>query len=208
MSIIGYLILGMTYAFAASVQPGPFQTYLVSQTLANGWRRTIPAAFAPLLSDGPIIVLVLLILSRMPGWLVQVLQCAGGVFLLYLAISAFKTWRDFDVKKAVQIRSNRQTVIKAAMVNLLNPAPYIGWSLVMGPLLIKGWRESPAHGIALLIGFYATMILVTLGIMLLFAAAGNLGPQVSQAMIGFSVIALACFGLYELWLGTGVYWWK
>ena len=208
MSLTGYLILGMTYAFAAAVQPGPFQTYLVSQTLANGWRRTIPAAFAPLISDGPIIVMVLLILSRMPGWLVQVLQCAGGVFLLYLAIGAFKTWQDFDVKKAVQIHSNRQTVIKAVMVNLLNPAPYIGWSLVMGPLMIKGWREAPAHGIALLIGFYATMILVTLGIMLLFAAAGNLGMQVSRALVGFSAIALVCFGLYELWLGAGVDWWK
>jgi threonine/homoserine/homoserine lactone efflux protein len=208
MSMTGYLILGMTYAFAAVVQPGPFQTYLVSQTLANGWCRTIPAAFAPLISDGPIIVLVLLVLSRMPGWLVQVLQCAGGVFLLYLAIGAFKTWRNFDVKKAVQVHSNRQTVIKAAMVNLLNPAPYIGWSLVMGPLLIKGWREAPAHGIALLIGFYATMIFVTLGIMLLFAAAGNLGPRVSRALVGFSVIALACFGLYELWLGIRAYCWK
>src|SRR5450830_861155 len=97
----GYLILGMTYAFAAAVQPGPFQTYLISQTMANGWRRTAPAAFAPLLSDGPIIALVLLVLSRMPGWLVQALQCAGGIFLLYLALGAFKTWRDLDVNKAI-----------------------------------------------------------------------------------------------------------
>jgi threonine/homoserine/homoserine lactone efflux protein len=204
----GYLILGITYAFAAAVQPGPFQTYLISQTLTNGWRRTIPAAFAPLLSDGPIITLVLLVLSHMPGWLVQVLQCAGGVFLLYLAVSAFKTWREFDVKKAVHAQSSRQTVLKAVVVNLLNPAPYIGWSLVMGPLLLKGWREAPANGIALLAGFYATMILVTLGIMLLFAAARNLGPRVSRVLVGFSAIALACFGLYELWLGTGAHWWN
>jgi threonine/homoserine/homoserine lactone efflux protein len=198
----------MTYAFAAAVQPGPFQTYLISQTLSNGWRRTVPAAFAPLLSDGPIIALVLLVLSRMPAWLVQVLQFAGGVFLLYLAAGAFKTWRDFDGKKAVQVQSSRQTVLKAAIVNLLNPAPYIGWSLVMGPLLLKGWRETPANGIALLTGFYTTLILVTLGIMLLFAAARNLGPQVSRALVGISVIALTCFGLYELWLGTGVHWWS
>jgi threonine/homoserine/homoserine lactone efflux protein len=204
----GYLILGMTYAFAAAVQPGPFQTYLISQTLTNGWRRTIPAAFAPLLSDGPIIALVLLVLSRMPGWLVQVLQCAGGVFLLYLAIGAYKTWRDFDVEKTNKVQSSRQTVLKAAMVNLLNPSPYIGWSLVMGPLLLKGWREAPANGIALLIGFYTTMILVTLGIMLLFSGARNLGPRVSRALVGFSAIALACFGLYELWLGTGAHWWN
>jgi threonine/homoserine/homoserine lactone efflux protein len=203
-----YLILGIIYAFAAAVQPGPFQTYLISQTLANGWRRTIPAAFAPLLSDGPIIVLVLLVLIRMPAWLVQVLQCAGGVFLIYLAIDAFKTWRGFDLKKEVQVRTSRKTLLKAATVNLLNPAPYIGWSLVMGPLLLEGWRETPANGIALLIGFYLTMIIVSLGIMLLFAGARNLGPRVSRALLGVSAIALVCFGLYELWLGTGPFWWS
>jgi len=201
--MIVYLILGITYAFAAAVQPGPFQAYLISQTLANGWRRTIPAAFAPLLSDGPIIVLVLLVLSRMPPWLVQVLQGAGGVFLLYLSVGAFKTWRDFGAKRAVQVQAIQQTVLKAALVNLLNPSPYLGWSLVMGPLLLKGWRETPIDGIALLVGFYITLILVTLGIMLLFAAAGNLGSRVTRVLVGISAIALTCFGLYELWLATG-----
>ena len=200
--MIVYLILGITYAFAAAVQPGPFQAYLISQTLAIGWRRTIPAAFAPLLGDGPIIVLVLLVLSRMPPWLVQVLQGAGGVFLLYLSIGAFKTWRDFGAKRAVQVQAIQQTVLKAALVNLLNPSPYLGWSLVMGPLLLKGWRETPIDGIALLVGFYITLILVTLGIMLLFAAAGNLGSRVTRVLVGISAIALTCFGLYELWLAT------
>ena len=198
-----YLILGITYAFAAAVQPGPFQTYLISQTLSNGWRRTVPAAFAPLLSDGPIIVLVLIVMSRMRDWLAQVLQIAGGVFLLYLAISAFKSWRDYNLKKAIQGQSGRQTVFKAVLVNLLNPAPYLNWSLIMGPLLLKGWRETPAHGIALLGGFYTTMILIMLGIMLLFAAGRNLGPRVSRMLVGISSIALVFFGFYELWLGIG-----
>ncbi len=202
----GYLFLGMTYAFAAAVQPGPFQTYLISQTLSNGWRRTMPAAFAPLLSDGPIIILVLLVLSRMPEWLVKVLQCVGGIFLLYLAIIAFITWRNFDLKKAVQDQSNRRTVLKATLVNLLNPAPYISWSLVMGPLLLKSWREAPANGIGLLVGFYTTMIIATLGIMLLFATARNLGPRVSRILVGISSFALMGFGLYELWLGISTFW--
>jgi threonine/homoserine/homoserine lactone efflux protein len=33
-----YLLQGITYGFAAAVQPGPLQTYLISQTLRNGWR--------------------------------------------------------------------------------------------------------------------------------------------------------------------------
>jgi uncharacterized BrkB/YihY/UPF0761 family membrane protein len=76
----------------------------------------------------------------------------------------------------------------------------------MGPLLLKAWRETPSHGIALLVGFYATMILVTLGIMLLFSLARNLGPQIIRILVGISAIALICFGLYELLLGSGIHW--
>ena len=191
----------MTYAFAAGVQPGPFLTYLISQTLTNGWPRTVPGAFAPLLSDIPIIALVLLILSRMPAWLVQLLQLAGGVFLLYLAFGAYKTWRTFNTKKPVGNNTIHQTVLKAALVNLLNPAPYIGWSLVMGPLLLKGWREAPANGIALLAGFYSILILVTLVIMLLFSVARKTGPRINRSLVGLSAIALSIFGLYVIWLG-------
>jgi threonine/homoserine/homoserine lactone efflux protein len=204
--VLHYLILGITFAFAAAVQPGPLQTYLISQSLSKGHRHTLPAAFSPLLSDGPIIVLVLLVLSTLPRWLVNVLQLAGGFFLFYLAISAWKTWRDYDAKKAVQIHSSQQTLLKAAVVNLLNPNPYLGWSLVMGPLLLKGWRETPMDGVILLVAFYATMVVSLIGIIVLFSTARNLGPRVSRVLIGISAIALACFGFYELWLGIRALW--
>jgi len=57
------VLLGATCAFAAAVQPGPFQTYLISSTLTRGWRRTLPVVLAPLLSDVPVIALVLLVLT-------------------------------------------------------------------------------------------------------------------------------------------------
>jgi threonine/homoserine/homoserine lactone efflux protein len=200
--VLPYLILGATYAFAAAVQPGPLQTYLVSQTLSNGWRRTVPAALAPLLSDGPIILLVLLVLSHLPARLEHVLRCAGGVFLLYLAATAYRTWRDYNGTRGDVTRSARQSVMSAAVVNLLNPNPYLGWSLVLGPLLLKGWRETPANGIALVVGFYGTMILTLAGIITLFAGAGAVGPRVGRGLVGLSAIALACFGCYQLWSGT------
>lgn len=196
--------MGITFAFAAAVQPGPLQSYLVSQTLAKGWRRTLPAAFAPLLSDGPIILLVLIVLSRVPAWMVKILQYAGGVFLLYLAYGAFRTWRSFDTRRAAVDESDRMTLLKAVTVNILNPNPYLGWSLVMGPLLLKGWKETPAHGIALIVSFYATIVLGLIGTILLSAAARGLGPRISRALTGISAIALAAFGLYQLSSGTGL----
>ena len=194
-----YLILGMTYAFAAAVQPGPLQTYLISQTLSHGWRRTLPAAFSPLISDGPVIALVLLVLSRVPVWLAQGLRLAGGVFVLYLAWGAVKAWRVYDARDMAPAPSKRQSVLRAALVNVLNPNPYISWSLVLGPLLLKGWRETPAHGVALLAGFYGTMVLSLAATIVLFAAARNLGPRVNRVLLGLSSVALACFGCYLLW---------
>ena len=205
--MLTYLILGMTYAFAAAVQPGPFQTYVISESVSHGWRRALPAALSPLLSDGPVIVVVLLVLSRVPAWFAQGLRCAGGAFVLWLAYGALKAWRTYDAQKITQPPSRRQSVLKAALVNLLNPNPYIGWSLVMGPLLLQGWRESPVRGMALLAGFYGVLILSTAGIIVLFGTARSLGPRVGRALLGVSAVALACFGLYLLWSGTrgGVY---
>ena len=201
-----YLILGMAYAFAAAVQPGPLQTYLISQTLRHGWRRTLPAAFSPLISDGPVIALAVLVLSRVPAWLAQDLRLAGGVYVLYLAWGAVKAWRRYDATDMAGAPSKQQSVLSAALVNLLNPNPYIGWSLVLGPLLLKGWREAPAHGVALLAGFYGVMVLSLAGTIALFAAARNLGPRVNRVLIGLASVALACFGCYLLWSGAGGWW--
>lgn len=202
----GYLLFGITYGFAAAVMPGPLLTYLISQTLDNGWKCTLPAAFSPLLSDIPIAILVLLALSHVPAQLIQILQFAGGFFILYLAISAIKAWRNYDIKNTTSVQSIRQNVLKATMVNLLNPSPYLGWSLVIGPLLLKEWRETPVNGITLLMSFYGIMIISLIGIIMLFAAARNIGPKVNRAMIGISALALACFGFYRLWLGITTYW--
>jgi threonine/homoserine/homoserine lactone efflux protein len=197
-----YLLFGATFAFAAAVQPGPLQTYLISQALAKGWRHTLPAALSPLLSDGPVILLVLLVLSRLPARFEHVLRLAGAVFLFYLAASAFKTWRDYHGAEDAAAGSAGQSLFRAAVVNLLNPNPYLGWSLVLGPLLLKGWREAPANGIALVAGFYGTMVLSLAGIIMLFAGARGLGPRVGRALVGASAVTLACFGVYQLWSGV------
>src|SRR5512147_1758991 len=125
-----YIAQGIGYGFAAAMQPGPFQTYLISQTLTRGWKRTLPAALAPLISDGPIIALCLLVLSQVPAWLQRFLYTAGGVFVLYLAYGAYKSWKKFDPSAPAIETTTDQSLLKAALINMLNPNPYIFWSLV------------------------------------------------------------------------------
>jgi len=198
-----YLIQGIGYGFAAAVQPGPFQAYLISQTLSNGWRQTLPAALAPLISDGPIIVLTLVVLSHVPVWFQRFLYIAGGLFILYLAYSAFVAWRNFDEAGVVTHSGSRQSAVRAAMMNALSPGPYLYWSLVTGPILLAGWRKAPVNGIGFLVSFYATIILSLIAIIVVFGTARRFGPKVNRVFVGVSAIALASFGLYQLSLGLG-----
>jgi threonine/homoserine/homoserine lactone efflux protein len=197
-----YIIQGIGYGFAAAVQPGPFQTYVISQALNTGWRRALPAAFAPLLSDGPIIALVLLALSRVPDWFERVLYVAGGLFILYLARNAYVGWRDFRALRAEELASGRQNLLRAAMMNALSPGPYIFWSLVTGPILLAGWREASGNGVGFLAGFYLAMIASLGAIILVFATARRLGPKINRALLGVSALALLGFGLYQLARGA------
>ena len=197
-----FLIQGITFGFAAAVQPGPLQTYLMSQALHHGWRRTLPAAFAPLISDVPIVLLALVVLNTLPLWGERMLQTAGGIFLLYLAFGTYKSWREFATTGAAANQPINTSLLKAVFVNLLNPNPYLGWMLVMGPLLMKGWREAPLDGIALVVGFYGTIILGCAAIVVLFSSARVLGPKLNRALIGLSAIGLGSLGLYQLWQGT------
>jgi len=196
-----YLIQGIGYGFAAASQPGPFQTYLISQSVTRGWKRTLPAALAPLVSDGPIILLCLLVLSQVPAWLQRFLYIAGGLFILYLAYGTFKSWKNFHLQTSQPESAGNQSVLKAALTNVLNPNPYIYWTLVTGPILIKGWRETPVNGIGFLAGFYLTMISSLAAIILVFGLASRFGLKVSRILLGISALALFCFGLYQLWLG-------
>ena len=202
--MLPFLLQGLTLGFAAGAQPGPFQTYLISQTLSQGWRRAWITAFAPLISDGPIIAIVLLVLSQIPDWFQRVLQIVGGLFVLYLAWGAYKAWRAFKPDAEATPQNGPQSLLRAAMMNALSPGPYLFWSLVLGPLIVTTWRENPANALSIMVAFYTAMIGLNIAVVLLFGQATRFGNQASKAMLGLSVLALAGFGLYQLWQGIFV----
>ncbi len=202
--MIGYLLQGMGYGFVAAAQPGPFQAFIISQTLKNGWRRTLPAALAPLLSDGPIIAIVLLVLSRVPPSMQGYLHLASGVFILYLAAAALRRWRRAAAFGSPGAEPGYQSLLKAVIMNFISPGPWVFWSLVAGPTLVKGWNEKASHGIAFLSGFYFVLIATFALTIVLFGTARKLGPGVTRHLFGIAALALAVFGCHQLWLGMGM----
>lgn len=200
--MLGFLLRGLALGLPAAVQPGPFQAYLLSQTMKNGWRRTLPAALAPLLSDGPIIILVVLLLTQLPAWLLRGVQIAGGAFIIMLAWRAWQAFRKADFGESEPAAdAAQQSVVEAALMNMLNPNPYIFWGLAAGPILLQAWREAPLLAVGFLLGFYGMLIGGFVLQIWLFGTARRLGPRVSRALTGLSAAALLVFGLYQLWAG-------
>ena len=200
--MLAYLLQGFSLGISAAASPGPFQAFLIGRSLNNGWRRTLPIALAPLISDGPIIIAMVLLLTNLPPGFLRGIQIAGGLFVLFLAYKTFRAWQTFQPAQGEPDPSAaRKSLFSAVVVNFLSPGPYLFWSLVTGPVLVRGWRESPGIGAVFLLGFYVAMVGSLTALVVIFGAARSLGPKVNRALIGLSAIALAGFGVYQLWGG-------
>jgi threonine/homoserine/homoserine lactone efflux protein len=196
--MLEYLVFGCAFALAAAVQPGPLQAFLLAQVVQKGWKRTLPAACAPLISDGPVALLVLLVLRRLPNGMDRVLQAAGGVLLLGFGVAAYRRWRRREGNPSDGRATGPRTLMQATVVNLLNPGPYVGWSLILGPKVLSAWREGPANAVVLLIAFYGTMVMMLALTIVLFGTTRFLGPRGQRRLILASGIALAALGAYQL----------
>lgn len=202
------LVYGAGFAFTAVGQPGPLQAFYLTQALALGWRRTIVAALAPLFSDGPIIALVLLVLTNLPEGVLSVIQVGGGLFILYLAVGAWRALLPHNQEKgeiaaatSPPLTSSWQVLGKAIAMNILNPAPYLFWGTILGPRLLDTWTQTPLYAVALLLGFYTTFIGGLSLLIILFGKAGQIHPQINRLLAAASTLILFIFGFYQLTTG-------
>jgi threonine/homoserine/homoserine lactone efflux protein len=193
-----YFWQGAALGLTAAATPGSLQTLLISETLLGGFKRGARITLAPLITDAPIIIAVLLILNQVPPVALRLLSIAGGLFVLYLAWGLLKQWRS-GPQAAAAIEGTRpigwKGLWRAAIVNWLNPNPYIFWTLVGGPTLTAALSQSLAHGAAFLAGMYGVFIGSMLIIAAVFHSARNLGPRIVRGMLLISIVVLAIFGI-------------
>jgi threonine/homoserine/homoserine lactone efflux protein len=198
--VTNFLLQGFALGLAAAFSPGPFQAFLISQTVANGWRRAAPVAFAPLISDGPIIIAILLLLDQLPANFLHIVGIIGGLFVFYLAWGLWQQWQKGPPTEAEYFEQNvlkdgkLKILFKGVLMNLLSPGPYTFWTLVTGPILLDALRQSSLHGMFFLFGFYGTLIGGMLGIAILFHLARRLGPGVVRWLTLASILILIAFG--------------
>ncbi len=199
--LLTILLKAATVGFSAGVTPGPLQAVFLSYAVKGGWKKALPAAFAPLVSDVPVILIVLILLRSLPEIFLRFLQIGGALFLLYLAWDSFKAFREYREVEDMGKTNGLQTLLKATLVNLLAPGPWLFWSLINGPNFLEAWSLSHGWGMAYLGAFYGTFILVNILLILLFSTVRRMGEKVRRGMLLASALVLAGFALYQLLAG-------
>lgn len=202
--MIALIARGISLGFAAGSIPGPLHTFLIKETLLRGGSKSIIIILAPFTADLPLILLMVLVLDRLPDGIIRILQIVGGLFILTLARGAWRQARTAHLLLENPSESNssvRITFWRALLVNWLNPAPYIFWGTVNGPLLVKGLDQSLLHGLAFLAAFYGTFMVIMVGVVVVFHAARRLDARLVRGMVQFSALVLFFFGLSLIWQG-------
>lgn len=193
---------GVALALPTTILPSSFKIYLVSRSLAIGWRPTIPAIFTPLISDVPIIVVTLLLLNQIPTSFLHILRILGGLFILYIASRVIRFWRLEGLVMEVSEQAGRQSFWQALVINFLNPNPYLFWGIVGGPIVLSGMQEySPAVGLSFIIGFYAAYVVGLAALVWVFGTVGTLNPKLNKILSGIAALALVALGLLQIIIG-------
>jgi threonine/homoserine/homoserine lactone efflux protein len=202
---LSFFVQGVTLGLSAAAQPGPFQAYLLAQSLRNGAARTLPVALVPLVSDPPVVAVVLAVLAQVPAGLLRALHVAGGAIVLWLGAGTLRAARAARAAAAgadAAATERPRGFWRAVLVNLTNPNAWLGWSIVMGPIAAEAWRGSPLRALAFVAGFYAFLVGGNLLLILLAGRAARLGPGFARLLGLVSGAALVLFGLWQL--GRGI----
>jgi threonine/homoserine/homoserine lactone efflux protein len=199
-AIFSLFTQGVTLGFSAAASPGPFQAFLLARASRAGIRRTLPLSLAPLVSDVPIVALVLLALSRVPEGFLRALEVAGGALLLWLARGSWRTTGEAG-PSAPPAGGGAGPFLQAVLVNATGPGPWIFWSTVCGPILSEAWRGGAAGAIAFLLGFYGMLVGGKAALVAVFGLAGRIGPRTARGLGLASATVMAGMGVLQLWRG-------
>jgi threonine/homoserine/homoserine lactone efflux protein len=205
--MLAFLAQGAGLGFGAGTSFGALHNLLMNITLARGWRYGLLIVLCPLLTDAPIILLMLLLLEQLPESAAGLLPIVGGFFLLWLAWGAWQQYRnppEFATQGQQEGNLSLKTLFKGMMVNFLNPAPYVFWGAVGGALLQDGFSQSVGHGVAFLLGFYGVFLGIMTAFVVVFDRLRQVDTRITRALSLVSVIVMTLLGLQFIWQGLSL----
>ena len=90
-SEIPFIISGIVFGLGGGLTPGPLMTLVISETLKHGTKEGLKVAVAPLITDFPVVLLSIFLLSKISEIhiIIGIISILGAVFLVYLGYESF-----------------------------------------------------------------------------------------------------------------------
>jgi len=148
--------MGIMLGLYSGCSPGPLLALVISETLRHDVAAGIKVAVAPMLTDLPIILLTVFVLSRFSGFhgVLGGISLLGAGFLLYLAYGCLRT-------KGVELEIGREktgSLTLGILVNALSPHPYLFWFSVGAPIILRAKNQGLGSLLAFVGSFYVLLI--------------------------------------------------
>jgi threonine/homoserine/homoserine lactone efflux protein len=155
-SSFAVVLMGAFFGLSAGISPGPLLTLVISETIKYNRKEGIKIAFAPLITDIPIILVTWFIFSRLSQFniILSLITLSGGCFFAYLGYETIKTKvLDYNIQNLRQ-----DSLRKGVTANLLNPHPYIFWLTIGIPTAVKAYDNSLLLAILYFFLFYFMLV--------------------------------------------------
>ncbi len=192
------LLVGAMFGLSAGFAPGPLMTLVITQTLKHNVREGLRIAMAPVLTDIPIILISYFILVKLSalGPAIGCISTIGGLYVLYLA---YETIRPGPAKAETSQRQPK-SIRKGALVNALNPHPYLFWATVGVPFILKTKQSNSIAPWLFVFSFYIFLIGSKVLIVLIVSRFKTFleGKIYLYMMRGLGLV-LAFFAIFLFW---------
>ncbi len=151
-----FISLAIVCGLSAGFSPGPLMTVIMSESIKHGKKEGLKVALAPLITDLPIVIICLLILSRISNLdiILGVISLCGGLYLLYLGYENI-TYKGTELTVG---DCAPQSFRKGIITNFLSPNPYMFWLSVLGPTLLRAYQVNLIYAVAFLVIFYFLLL--------------------------------------------------
>ncbi len=154
--MLHFLTIGFVLGLSAGFAPGPLLTLVISETLRHNVRAGIKVAIAPFITDLPIIIVSVLIISRITDshTLLAVISFCGAIFIAKMGVDNIR----MQPQQQPQESSSSNSTYKGILTNLLSPHPYLFWLTVGVPIMSKAMLQSVGMVAVFLASFYALLV--------------------------------------------------
>ena len=156
LETIEFLALGAFLGLASGISPGPLLTITISETLQHGKWEGIKVEISPLITDLPIVLSTLFILSHLTSnnFIIGIIAFFGASYLIYSGIESLKI-----KQKSAEFKLNKKAALKRGIiVNFGNPHPYLFWLSIGGSIIFKSLSIHFLATILFIIGFYSFLV--------------------------------------------------